>query len=285
MSLNKYNLISLLALLAFVIAVPVYAMMEPGRMLRSKMMLRQEYMEDGSRVYLKYCANCHGVTGEGLGIIPALDHPALAEADSEALYKTIARAAHGSTMAAWHVSEGGVLNDYQIGELITVIQYADWKWVEQIATEMNYELPPEPVAAMELIYLETEEEQDPHRCVACHEEPEVHLGRFGINCARCHSSVAWTPAYLTKHNFALDHGGEGEVECQVCHVENYFTNSCYECHDHQPDEMETVHLAENLVEYDDCIACHPTGVAGEAAQLMDEQDQQASLELSLQSIK
>ena len=82
--MNKHNFISLLALLAFVIILPVYAMMEPGRMLRAKMELRQEYMEDGSRVYLRYCAACHGVEGEGLGVMPPLNHPALVEADESA---------------------------------------------------------------------------------------------------------------------------------------------------------------------------------------------------------
>ena len=205
--MNKYNFLSLLALLAFVIILPIYALNEPGRMVRSKIELRQEYMEDGSRVYLRYCAACHGVEGEGLGVMPPLNHPALAEANVSALYTTIARAAHGSSMAAWHISEGGVLNDYQIEELITVIQYADWMWVKQVADETGYELPDEPVAEMGLAYMESEDEEDPHRCIACHEEPEVHIGRFGINCARCHSSVAWVPAYLAKHNFAIDHGG------------------------------------------------------------------------------
>jgi mono/diheme cytochrome c family protein len=283
--MNRYTFISLMALLAFVVALPVYALMEPGRMVRAKIELREQYIEDGSRLYLRYCAACHGVAGEGIGVMPALDHPALASADEEALYRTIARAAHASTMAAWHVNEGGVLNDYQIGELVTVIQFADWKWVEQIADKTDYQLPQEPVAENGFAYMETEDEDDPHRCVSCHEEPEVHVGRFGINCARCHSSVAWTPAFLTKHNFALDHGGDGDVECQVCHVENYFTNTCYECHDHQPDEMEVVHLAEDLEVYDNCVECHPTGAAGEAELLMNAEDEPGVTELSLTSSK
>jgi hypothetical protein len=35
--------------------------------------------------------------------------------------------------------------------------------------------------------------------------------------------------------------------------------------------MEEVHLAENITEYENCQECHPTGVAGEADRLREEQ--------------
>jgi len=56
--MNRYTFVSLIALLAFVIALPFYALREPGRMVRAKIELREQYMEDGSRVYIKYCAPC-----------------------------------------------------------------------------------------------------------------------------------------------------------------------------------------------------------------------------------
>ncbi len=61
------------------------------------------------------------------------------------------------------------------------------------------------------------------------------------------------------------------MDCQTCHTENYYTHTCYECHDHTPEQMETVHLAENIPDYADCVACHPTGQAGEARRLQQEQ--------------
>jgi mono/diheme cytochrome c family protein len=270
--MNRYSLISLFALLAFVIALPVYAWMEPGRLQQSQASLRQAYLEEGAVLYLEYCALCHGPAGEGVGITPALNHPALAEAHPEFLFRTIARASHGTTMAAWHIEEGGALNNYQIDELVSFIRFADWQQVNQLAAERGFTLPPETAAELGLAFMEYEHEDDPHRCVACHEEPEVHIGRFGLNCARCHSAAAWTPAVLTRHNFLLDHGGEGKVECETCHADNYYTHTCYSCHDHTPEQMEQVHLKdEGIAEYSSCIECHPTGEPDEARKFMEGQ--------------
>ena len=265
--MNRIDLISLLALIVIVAMLPVYAVSEPLRLQNAQENLRQATLKEGALNYGRLCATCHGLAGEGQGVMPALNHPALAEANSETLFRTIARAAHGTGMAAWHTSEGGVLNDYQIGQLVTLIQHADWQVVKTTALENGLGQVEPPAAEMGEAFMWMEDSDDPHRCVACHEEPEVHQERFGPNCARCHSSIAWTPAVLTKHTFLLDHGGEGNLECQTCHVENYFTHSCYACHDHQPDEMQVVHQQESIVEFSNCIDCHPTGRSGEADQL------------------
>ena len=46
----------------------------------------------------------------------------------------------------------------------------------------------------------------PADCVSCHEDPELHAGIFGNDCARCHTATAWAPAQLVQHDFVLDHG-------------------------------------------------------------------------------
>ncbi|HSJ55418.1 MAG TPA: hypothetical protein VLC52_16870 [Anaerolineae bacterium] len=106
-------------------------------------------------------------------------------------------------------------------------------------------------------------------CADCHEEPEVHAGAFGLDCARCHGSAAWAPAELRQHLFFLDHGSEERLECQTCHVETYTAVSCYGCHDHDPAEMHRLHLEEGITEdqIEDCALCHPTGQPGEAGEL------------------
>lgn len=264
--MNKYNLMSLFALLAIVLLIPWYASGEAARLQTAQEGLRQQTLDEAAISYGKLCATCHGLAGEGQGVMPALDSPALAEADSDALFTTIARAAHGTGMAAWHKSEGGILNDYQIEQLVILIKHADWNAVKTVALENNLGEAPVTAAELEEAFMWIENSEDPHSCVSCHEEPELHKESFGPNCARCHSSVAWTPAVLTKHNFSLEHGGDGKLECQSCHVENYFTHSCYACHDHQPEDMRVVHREENIVEYDNCIECHPTGAEGEGDQ-------------------
>ncbi len=59
-------------------------------------------------------------------------------------------------------------------------------------------------------------------CVACHEDK--HQGRFGQNCAQCHSTVDWKAAKIDRQNF--DHskthypltGAHLTTPCQKCHT-------------------------------------------------------------------
>jgi hypothetical protein len=103
-------------------------------------------------------------------------------------------------------------------------------------------------------------------CVGCHEEPKVHAGHFGTECSNCHGSEAWQPAQLTQHTFMLDHGDEGQLACEQCHVENYISYTCVSCHEN--DDMELAHAADEYsansdVALTECSACHPTGEPGE----------------------
>ena len=46
--MNKYNLISIMALLALVVAVPLYAMQEEGRLQNAQKTLREQYVLEAS---------------------------------------------------------------------------------------------------------------------------------------------------------------------------------------------------------------------------------------------
>lgn len=268
--MNKYNLISVLALGVLILILPFYMMKENIRLEKAQNNLQAQFISDGAVLYIENCAGCHGIKGEGLGMNPSLNKMRTAQADPRLLSRTIARAAHGSAMAAWHISEGGILNDYQIEELVTVIRYADWEEVAWLAEKRG--VYPEQVSTMEIeeSYLAGLETEDPHQCIACHEEPEVHEERFGLDCVRCHSLTAWAPASLTRHTFRLDHGNHGTVACETCHVESYMENTCYECHDHQPEEMVDIHEKENIFDIENCIQCHPTGEPDEAKDYMND---------------
>jgi mono/diheme cytochrome c family protein len=269
--MNKFQLISIAMLLLFIVAFPLYSLAEPARMEQAQADLREIYMADATDLYIRNCAACHGAGGDGVGKMPSVNNPALAEADSDLLFENIARASHGSLMAAWHVEEGGILSDYQVEELVTLIKFADWEQVNLQAERLGFTLPTLPAAEDGMAYLTSEFADDPHQCIDCHEEPVVHVDMFGINCARCHSTQVWKPASLTMHTFLLDHGGEGQVDCQTCHTVNYYENDCYGCHDHhQPEEMEQVHVAENITDYANCAVCHPTGAPGEAREAMQQ---------------
>ncbi len=105
----------------------------------------------------------------------------------------------------------------------------------------------------------------PNECVDCHMEPEVHLGLFGQECVRCHTTLFWTPAELSQHTFPIDHGDQGKVDCQVCHLASYTEYTCYGCHAHEPAETREKHLEEGISENElvNCIECHATGLKEE----------------------
>lgn len=262
--MKTYNTVGLVALIVLVVLLPLYGLRESQRMDRAKSALERDYITDATALYLDSCALCHGVDGMGLGAMPPLNQEALAEADRDVLYRTIAYSPHGTTMAAWHVAEGGTMSGYQVESLVTLIKTSAWN---QVATTAQIKgLALEPIDVVALADLEPADEMDPHECRSCHEEPVIHAERFGLNCARCHGLEAWKPALLTKHTFALDHGGD-QLACQTCHATSYADYTCYGCHDHQPAEMEEVHIAVGAAEFENCALCHPTGEPGEASRL------------------
>lgn len=99
------------------------------------------------------------------------------------------------------------------------------------------------------------------QCVQCHAEPAIHAGFFGLECQDCHTSEAWSPAYLKDHAFPLDHGESGPTACQVCHPTSYVEYTCYGCHEHQAGEIIEEHSEEGISpqELNNCTECHPTG--------------------------
>ena len=108
----------------------------------------------------------------------------------------------------------------------------------------------------------------PKECAGCHQEPQIHAGLFGTDCAACHTIQAWAPARLTQHTFPLDHGrrspsgGEqGEIACATCHINSYVAYTCYGCHEHDPAEIQRTHAQEDIAgeRLNDCVACHATG--------------------------
>lgn len=102
----------------------------------------------------------------------------------------------------------------------------------------------------------------PQECRDCHPEPEIHAGFFGLQCDYCHDTTSWYPAQLRSHQFPIDHGDQGQVECQVCHVTTYSEYSCYGCHDHSAEEIEEQHQEEGIStqELAACIQCHEDGL-------------------------
>jgi hypothetical protein len=98
----------------------------------------------------------------------------------------------------------------------------------------------------------------PSDCLNCHPEPELHIGIFGDLCERCHTTTAWTPAVLIEHPFTLDHSAEGSLDqCETCHGGTYFEYPCGTCH--SSEDMWNAHFPHGIYDFQNCIACHPTG--------------------------
>lgn len=82
-------------------------------------------------------------------------------------------------------------------------------------------------------------------CVACHADPEFHLGAFNTSCADCHSTAAWLPASfnLSHPEPRVDEEGTGAnhgyTTCRTCHPSTIREYTCLACHsDNQGGEGE-----------------------------------------------
>jgi predicted CXXCH cytochrome family protein len=112
----------------------------------------------------------------------------------------------------------------------------------------------------------------PADCWQCHKEPDIHAGVFGLKCQYCHNAEAWSPANLIEHDFPLNHGLEDQstqLQCDACHGATYIDYTCYNCHDHQADEITQNHQAVGITAQDlpVCAKCHPAGTIDTSQQV------------------
>ncbi len=95
----------------------------------------------------------------------------------------------------------------------------------------------------------------PTTCVACHAEPQEHLGKYGTECATCHVTSDWKQITAFDHSktaFPLT-GAHTKVVCTNCHANNVYKGTpttCVGCH-----ADPQVHLGQFGT---DCAACHVT---------------------------
>jgi len=94
----------------------------------------------------------------------------------------------------------------------------------------------------------------PQACSACHAGDDPHEGRFGQNCAQCHTAEGWEGAAFdhTLAAFQLD-GAHVDVACEACHIGGVFQGTpqdCFACH--QQDDEHNGQFGQ------DCAQCHTT---------------------------
>ena len=73
----------------------------------------------------------------------------------------------------------------------------------------------------------------PKDCVSCHAAKDKHAGKYGTDCATCHTTDGWAnPIDHSKFAFHLD-GKHAAVACESCHKNADFKNTpatCISCH-------------------------------------------------------
>jgi mono/diheme cytochrome c family protein len=119
-------LIGLLATQLIVFGLAFYMFNEQTRIVEAQGEILNVQLDDAMTLYAENCSVCHGLSGEGIGATPALDNDALRTMAYDDLDKTIARGRFDTAMPAWSKDDGGPLSDYQISELVALIQSGDW---------------------------------------------------------------------------------------------------------------------------------------------------------------
>ncbi|MDE2596052.1 MAG: cytochrome C [Sphingomonadales bacterium] len=91
-------------------------------------------------------------------------------------------------------------------------------------------------------------------CASCHAKDDVHAGKLGRDCARCHSSAAWAGQVRFDHDlgrFPLT-GKHRALQCAGCHADKTFASKGVACQDCHADK----HHAGTLGSPSQCRSCH-----------------------------
>jgi len=122
--------VGVVATLMIALGLLIYAVDEPSRVMEAQAAQLRQDLDEAMTLYAENCAVCHGLAGEGIAAVPALNTPQMPEREAGDLFKLIERGVSGSQMPAWGQGDGGPLSDYQVGELVTLLQAGDWQRVQ-----------------------------------------------------------------------------------------------------------------------------------------------------------
>jgi mono/diheme cytochrome c family protein len=174
------SLIGLGATMLIVAALGFYMINEPARIMQSQTEVLNIQLDEAMTLYAENCAVCHGMNGEGIAAIPALDSSALRAKSVDEIYKTISRGRTQTAMPAWALEDGGSLSDYQIDELISLIESGNWKQAGDrvvnlgLAPLIPFTTEPDPALLAEIANLpdgatlQAAVKLFASNCVACH---------------------------------------------------------------------------------------------------------------------
>ncbi|MBN2388380.1 MAG: c-type cytochrome [Anaerolineales bacterium] len=174
------TLLGLLATQLIVAALLLYVLDEPGRIVAAQDQVLHTQLDQAMSLYAENCAVCHGLAGEGIGSIPALENEGLRSMPYYDLVRVIADGRYNTGMPAWSLENGGPLSDYQIGELVALILSGDWQATQErvvnlgLAPLVPFTTDPDPALLEQVTWLPGGETLQvgirvyAAECIACH---------------------------------------------------------------------------------------------------------------------
>lgn len=176
--MSRKTLFAIVILAELMLLLVAIAANEPGRQEIAANRLHEFAVHEGSRRYVTFCLQCHGLTGRGFlegtqYVGRPLNKPEFQPTDPDEvrktrdlIYKTIENGRPGTLMPAWGNTAGGPLNYEQLSELVSMIMSGGWELVREAAQVQAVQTPTpgpitDPVAAGRRIVTEG-------ACVSCH---------------------------------------------------------------------------------------------------------------------
>jgi mono/diheme cytochrome c family protein len=175
-------LAGLLATQLIVFGLAIYMLNEPTRIVEAQARTLSIQLDDAMTLYAENCSVCHGLAGEGIGATPALDNPALQSMAYDDLAKTIARGRFDTAMPAWSKEDGGPLSDYQISELVALVQSGDWNATQDRVVNLGL-APLVPFTTEPDAALLAEVAKLPDGATL-----QTAIGIYAANCVACHGA-------------------------------------------------------------------------------------------------
>ena len=177
---NIEILLGIAGTLLIVVALFFYILNERIRIEASQAEILASQLDDAMTLYAENCSICHGMAGQGISTIPAIDNDGLRSMSANDLTRIIAEGRYNTAMPAWSQTNGGSLSDFQVTELVALVQFGNWQTTQDrvvnlgLAPLVPFTTDPDP-ALLEAVALlpdgatlQTAITIFAGKCVACH---------------------------------------------------------------------------------------------------------------------
>lgn len=121
-STNKWMTWGVVFLFLFVLAFPVYRILQPANLEEAEAALNENLAAQGEEIFSSSCAQCHGGEATG-GIAPALNSEQfLGAVSDQQMHQLISTGVPGTLMSAYSADFGGTLTQQQITAVVVYLR-------------------------------------------------------------------------------------------------------------------------------------------------------------------